>query len=331
MWLQIAESAGAIQKGRPGSGAWAECRALPGKPCALDDRQRRSLRSLQGPGYQHRPRRRSAPQPAPAQTIQRYPTSFGSLASFLPGLALVVASVSGAAAASAVLARASKSTAIARNLCFEASRSVVSAMPRKRAASSRRNLGVISSPFGFGGRPSWQPKAPAGSRKSVGGPTECVAGERQTQALSPSGALASSIEALVSSMDAALARPRPGRPAQTGGSGWSIATLTENGGHHVSLRVGHRPSTADPRWMKQRRPPEERRLPVPLREGVGGRGRCVAPRPLPPTPSLKGRGRPCFLLERSDEAIPRLTSRGTPVRRGIASPGQARGPLRSSQ
>ena len=36
-------------------------------------------------------------------------------------------------------------------------------------------------------------------------------------------------------------------------------------------------------------------LPLPLREGAGGRGRCQYPRcPLPPTPSRKGRGR--FLL-----------------------------------
>ena len=36
-------------------------------------------------------------------------------------------------------------------------------------------------------------------------------------------------------------------------------------------------------------------LPLPLREGVGGRGACAsdsrAYAPLPPTPSLKGRGR----------------------------------------
>ena len=45
-----------------------------------------------------------------------------------------------------------------------------------------------------------------------------------------------------------------------------------------------------------------RLLPLPLREGVGGRGRCGRWRgPLPPTPSRKGRGRivrPFSILER---------------------------------
>src|SRR6185369_10741829 len=36
-------------------------------------------------------------------------------------------------------------------------------------------------------------------------------------------------------------------------------------------------------------------VPLPLREGVGGRGQSKAPGPLPPTPSRKGRGRSCAM------------------------------------
>ena len=53
------------------------------------------------------------------------------------------------------------------------------------------------------------------------------------------------------------------------------------------LRVDHRPA-AGPPWMKLPRPLVSA-LPLPLREGVGGRGTCRHV-PLPPTPSLKGRG-----------------------------------------
>jgi hypothetical protein len=54
---------------------------------------------------------------------------------------------------SAALARVSKSVAIVRYRRFEASRSAVSAISRKRAASARRNLGVIVNSFEFAGDP----------------------------------------------------------------------------------------------------------------------------------------------------------------------------------
>ena len=82
--------------------------------------------------------------------------SLGSLAILSP--TLIWSAVSGFMDSSAALARASKSVAILRNLAFEASRSAVSAIPRKRAASSRRNFGVITKFFHVRGA------SPRGSR-----------------------------------------------------------------------------------------------------------------------------------------------------------------------
>jgi hypothetical protein len=69
------------------------------------------------------------------------------LGGLLRSLSLIPSSSFGVINSSAAVARDSKSIAIASSLVLEASRSAVPAIPRKRAASSRRNLGVIINSF----------------------------------------------------------------------------------------------------------------------------------------------------------------------------------------
>ena len=85
----------------------------------------------------------------------------------------------------------------------------------------------------------------------------------------------------------------------------------------VSLPVDHRPA-ANPPWMKQSDRGGEKALPLPLREGVGGRGayglgRCRVRAP-PPTPSLKGRGRLLFLASEAKPLRDRMNARGRLLR-----------------
>jgi len=92
----------------------------------------------------------------------REPGSADSLAAspnFGGGISMSSAVELGAVIFSAALARTSKSAAIARYLSFVASRSAVSAIPRNRAASSRRNREIIVDPFR-----AWE--APKGSQEA---------------------------------------------------------------------------------------------------------------------------------------------------------------------
>ena len=66
----------------------------------------------------------------------------------------------------------------------------------------------------------------------------------------------------------------------------------------LSLRVDHRPA-ADPPWMKPPRLSDRRRLPLPLREGVGGRGRGSVPRDPSPRPPPSRGGGGCLCEARS--------------------------------